>query len=58
MSLTMLREKLVKTGARIVRHGRYFIFQLAEIAVPRGAVRRAPAADRAAAPAASAGGIT
>jgi hypothetical protein len=34
-SLGMLREKLVKIGARIVRHGRYVIFQLAEVAVPR-----------------------
>jgi hypothetical protein len=30
-----LREKLVKIGARIVRHGRYLVFQLAEVAVPR-----------------------
>ena len=30
-----LREKLVKIGARIVRHGRYVVFQLAEVAVPR-----------------------
>ena len=35
-SLTTLREKLVKIGARIVRHGRYLVFQLAEVAVPRG----------------------
>jgi hypothetical protein len=34
-SLTTLREKLVKIGARIVRHGRYVIFQLAEVAVSR-----------------------
>jgi hypothetical protein len=34
-SLTTLREKLVKIGARIVRHGRYVMFQLAEMAVPR-----------------------
>jgi hypothetical protein len=34
-SLTTLREKLIKTGARIVRHGRYVVFQLAEVAVPR-----------------------
>ena len=34
-SLSTLREKLVKIGARIVRHGRYMIFQLAEVAVPR-----------------------
>ena len=34
-SLTTLREKLVEIGARIVRHGRYVVFQLAEVAVPR-----------------------
>jgi hypothetical protein len=34
-SLTTLRENLVKIGARIVRHGRYVVFQLAEVAVPR-----------------------
>ena len=34
-SLTTLREKLVKIGARIVRHGRYVVFQLAEVAGPR-----------------------
>ena len=33
--LTTVREKLVKIGARIVRHGRYLVFQLAEVAVPR-----------------------
>jgi hypothetical protein len=26
---------LVKIGARIVRHGQYVVFQLAEVAVPR-----------------------
>jgi hypothetical protein len=30
-----LREKLVKIDARIVRHGRYVVFQLVEVAVPR-----------------------
>jgi len=34
-SLTTLREKLVKIGAKVVRHGRYITFQLAEVAVPR-----------------------
>jgi len=34
-SLTTLREKLVKIGARIVGHGRYVAFQRAEVAVPR-----------------------
>ncbi len=33
--LTTLREKLVKIGAKVVRHGRYVTFQLAEIAIPR-----------------------
>ncbi len=35
-SLTMLREKLVKIGAKVVSHGRYVTFQMAEVAVPRG----------------------
>ncbi len=34
-SLTTLREKLVKIGAKVARHGRYVTFQLAEIAIPR-----------------------
>ena len=34
-SLTSLREKLIKIGARIISHGRYVAFQLAEVAVPR-----------------------
>ena len=34
-SLTSLREKLVKIGARIVTHSRYVTFQMAEVAVPR-----------------------
>ncbi len=34
-SLTTLREKLIKIGAQVVRHGRYFTFQLAEVAIPR-----------------------
>ena len=34
-TLTTLREELVKIGARIVRHGGYVVFQLAEVAVPR-----------------------
>ena len=32
-SLTSLREKLVKIGAKVVRHARYAIFQMAEVAV-------------------------
>jgi len=34
-SLTTLREKLIKIGARVVRHARYVTFQMAEVAVPR-----------------------
>jgi hypothetical protein len=34
-SLTTLREKLVKIGAEVVRHGRYVTFHLAEVSVPR-----------------------
>jgi len=34
-SLTTLREKVVKIGAKIVSHGRYAIVQMAEVAVPR-----------------------
>ncbi len=34
-SLTSLREKLVKIGAKIVTHGRYVTFQMAEVAIPR-----------------------
>jgi hypothetical protein len=34
-SLTTLREKLIKIGAKIIRHSRYVTFQLAEVAVPK-----------------------
>src|SRR5262249_55441390 len=34
-SLTSLREKLIKIGAKVVSHGRYVTFQMAEVAVPR-----------------------
>jgi hypothetical protein len=33
--LTILREKLIKIGAKVVSHGRYVTFQMAEVAVPR-----------------------
>ena len=35
-SLTTLRERLVKIGARIVRHGRSIDLQMAEVMVQRG----------------------
>ena len=34
-SLTTLREKLIKIGAKVVHHARSVIFQMAEVAVPR-----------------------
>ena len=34
-SLTSLREKVVKIGAKVISHGRYLVFQMAEVAVPR-----------------------
>jgi hypothetical protein len=34
-SLTSLREKLIKIGAKVVTHGRYVTFQMAEVAVSR-----------------------
>ena len=34
-SMTTLRDKLIKIGAKVVPHGRYVTFQLAEVAIPR-----------------------
>ena len=34
-SLTSLREKLIKIDAKVVSHGRYVTFQMAEVAVPK-----------------------
>jgi hypothetical protein len=39
-SLTTIREKLVKIGAKAVAHARYAVFQMAEVAVPRALFRR------------------
>ncbi len=33
-SMTTLREKLIKIGAKVVEHARYVTFQMAEVAVP------------------------
>lgn len=38
-SLTTLREKLIKIGAKVVRTARYVVFQMAEVAVPRDLFR-------------------
>jgi hypothetical protein len=32
-SLTSLKEKLIKIGAKVVSHGRYVVFQMAEVAI-------------------------
>jgi hypothetical protein len=34
-SLTSMREKLIKICAKVVSHGRYVAFRMAEVAVPR-----------------------
>jgi hypothetical protein len=34
-SLTTLKEKLIKIGAKVVGHARYVAFQMAEVAVPK-----------------------
>jgi Transposase DDE domain group 1 len=34
-SLTSLREKLIKIGAKVVSHGRYVSFLMAEVAASR-----------------------
>ncbi len=34
-SPTTLREKVIKTGVKVVRHAKYVTFQTAEVAVPR-----------------------
>jgi len=34
-SLTSLKDKLIKIGAKVVSHDRYVIFQMAEVAIAR-----------------------
>ena len=34
-SLTSLKEELIKIGAKVVSHGRYVTFQMAEVAISR-----------------------
>ena len=38
-SLTTLRKKLVKIGAKLVGHGRYVTFQMAEVGAPSNLFR-------------------
>ena len=34
-TLTTLRDKLIKIGARVTHHSKRVVFQLAEVAIPR-----------------------
>ena len=34
-TLTTLRDKFIKIGAKVIRHARYVVFQMAEVAMPR-----------------------
>ncbi len=34
-TLLTLREKLIKIGTKVVRHGRYITFPMQEVAIPR-----------------------
>ena len=54
-SLTTLREKLVKIGAKVTRHSKYVTFQLAEVAVHAELVCRDPRPHRQAGNPAAAG---
>jgi DDE family transposase len=55
-SLTTLREKLIKIGAKVVTHARYVVFQMAEVAVPKRLFQ--PGARRATAPSGSGADMT
>jgi hypothetical protein len=44
--LTTLRDRLVKIGAKIVRHGRSITFQMAEASVPRDLFQKMLGANR------------
>ena len=35
LELTTLKDKLIKIGVKVVSHGRYIVFQMAEVAIPR-----------------------
>jgi hypothetical protein len=38
-TLTTMREKLIKIGAKVVRHARQVVFQMASVAIPKGLFR-------------------
>jgi Transposase DDE domain group 1 len=52
-SLTSLREKLIKIGAKVISHGRYVAFQMAEGRATTARLCGRPALDRRASFAAS-----
>ncbi len=39
-SVATFREKLIKIGAKIVRHTRYVTFQMSEVAIPCQLIER------------------
>jgi hypothetical protein len=39
-AMATLRDRLVKIGTKIVRHGRSVIFQMTEVGVPRDLISR------------------
>jgi len=45
-TLTTLREKLIKIGAKLVHHARYVTFHLAEVTIARGLYRAIPQRTR------------
>jgi Transposase DDE domain group 1 len=45
-SLTSLKEKLIKIGAKVISHGRYVAFQMADCRHSENSLRRHPAHDR------------
>jgi len=46
-SLTTLKERLIKIGAKVVSYARYFTFHMAEVAVPKALFGPPPVASTA-----------
>ncbi len=42
-SLTRQRDRLVKIGSKVIRHGRYITFQIMEMPIPRALFAAVPA---------------
>jgi len=45
-SLTTLREKLIKIGAKVISSARFVVFQMAEVAIPEAWSRQSWAGCR------------